>query len=129
MTDKTDKTDMTQGQVTTELVGRVLVIRIDRPQKLNGFTVKMIRELYGKHYRDSIRETDNTAASFQAALWELAFFVNYMKKYHDFVTTDTFQCVGGLTSKSVRKILFKNSTCPNGPQKFTQWSFAYRIAP
>ena len=38
-------TEATQGQVRTELAGQVLIIRIDRPKKLNGFTVKMIREL------------------------------------------------------------------------------------
>jgi enoyl-CoA hydratase/carnithine racemase len=34
-----------EGRITTELRGHVWVMRIDRPQKLNGFTVKMIREL------------------------------------------------------------------------------------
>jgi enoyl-CoA hydratase/carnithine racemase len=34
-----------EGRIVTELRGHVLVIRIDRPAKLNGFTVKMIREL------------------------------------------------------------------------------------
>jgi enoyl-CoA hydratase/carnithine racemase len=35
----------TEGQITTELRGHVWIMRIDRPKKLNGFTVKMIREL------------------------------------------------------------------------------------
>ena len=37
--------DTSEGQVTTELQGHVWIMRIDRPKKLNGFTVKMIREL------------------------------------------------------------------------------------
>ena len=38
-------TEAIEGQVRTELAGQVLIMRIDRPKKLNGFTVKMIREL------------------------------------------------------------------------------------
>ena len=37
--------DLAEGTITTELRGHVLIMRIDRPQKRNGFTVKMIREL------------------------------------------------------------------------------------
>ena len=45
--------DLVHGTQTTQVVaaaadelnGHVLIIRIDRPKKLNGFTVKMIREL------------------------------------------------------------------------------------
>ena len=36
-----------EGRIITELRGHVWVMRIDRPQKLNGFTVKMIREHKG----------------------------------------------------------------------------------
>ena len=34
-----------EGQISSELRGRVFIMRIERPKKLNGFTVKMIREL------------------------------------------------------------------------------------
>ena len=37
--------EFVEGQVITELRGQVLIIKIDRPRKMNGFTVKMIREL------------------------------------------------------------------------------------
>ena len=33
------------GRITTEKRGRVLIIRLDRPKKLNGFSIKMIKEL------------------------------------------------------------------------------------
>ena len=33
------------GRITTEKRGRVFIIKLDRPKKLNGFPVKMIREL------------------------------------------------------------------------------------
>ena len=34
-----------EGGVTTEKRGRVFIIKLDRPKKLNGFSVKMIKEL------------------------------------------------------------------------------------
>ena len=37
--------DAAEGTISTELRGHVLIMRIDRPKKLNGFTVKMIHEL------------------------------------------------------------------------------------
>ena len=33
------------GRITTEKRGRVFIIKLDRPKKLNGFSVKMIKEL------------------------------------------------------------------------------------
>ncbi len=33
------------GRVVTERRGRVFIVKLDRPQKLNGFSVKMIKEL------------------------------------------------------------------------------------
>ncbi len=33
------------GRVTTEKRGRIFIIKLDRPKKLNGFSVKMIKEL------------------------------------------------------------------------------------
>lgn len=41
MTERSDG----EGRVATEGLGHLLRIRIDRPQKLNGFTPKMLREL------------------------------------------------------------------------------------
>ena len=33
------------GRITTEKRGRVFIIKLDRPRKLNGFSIKMIKEL------------------------------------------------------------------------------------
>ena len=38
-------TNNADGRIITEKRGRVFIIKLDRPQKLNGFSVKMIKEL------------------------------------------------------------------------------------
>jgi enoyl-CoA hydratase len=43
--------DDTEGRVTNEVHGRVLVITIDRPAKYNGFTPTMLRELAAAYTR------------------------------------------------------------------------------
>jgi len=48
--------DAAEGTVSTELRGHVLIMRIDRPKKLNGFTVKMIRELAAAY--SELEDTD-----------------------------------------------------------------------
>jgi enoyl-CoA hydratase len=44
-------TESTDGQITTEVQGRVLAITIDRPAKYNGFTPKMLHELAAAYTR------------------------------------------------------------------------------
>ena len=48
--------DAAEGTVSTELRGHVLIMRIDRPKKLNGFTLKMIRELAAAY--SELEDTD-----------------------------------------------------------------------
>lgn len=45
------------GRIATDLRGHVFVITIDRPKKLNGFSVKMIRELAAAY--TSLEENDD----------------------------------------------------------------------
>jgi len=39
----TEKTDLSEGRITTELRDGLFLIGIDRPAKLNGFTPVMLR--------------------------------------------------------------------------------------
>ena len=45
MSEGTKETVDADGRVVTERRGRVFIIKLDRPKKLNGFSVKMIKEL------------------------------------------------------------------------------------
>jgi enoyl-CoA hydratase len=45
MSEGTKETVNADGRVVTERRGRVFIIKLDRPKKLNGFSVKMIKEL------------------------------------------------------------------------------------
>ena len=38
-------TDSADGRIATEKRGKIFIIKLDRPKKLNGFSVKMIKEL------------------------------------------------------------------------------------
>ena len=47
----TNAVSATDGRIVTEKRGRIFIIKLERPKKLNGFSVKMIKELAAAYTR------------------------------------------------------------------------------